>query len=458
MSAIGLLVLVSLFGQVGAPTLPATPSASQGELRDFGWRIADDGALEYIVQLSPQVAEILQKSNNQFASHMPPELVGRATRVVVQVGTGDLPRVPSLEELDREPRYSSATDLQAALGRGQFSDVEADSLKNVQGGNVPPLPAFPNSGSLTDAVDNVVDRAANAAANLPNANSSAQQLGDRFLGGARNTPNAGAGNLGTSGLAPSASLPSTAGQGSKFNSTAPLSQDDPTGRVGNVTTTGTDNTGLDPRLGANPWPTDNSRFADNPQLPNYSEQPATNDWNSVTDPRSLGGQSPQYVPPSRDGGIAQRGQMPGRSLSDQLGQDRFGSTANDPRAGYSSDGYPVSNDNRGFNGGGMGYAERQGQDAFGRGDYSNVLNRTPDPLKVASLTTNKQTASDTADKEKSASDETSNSGATKSKNNQNLLVVFFLLSLVVNVYLGMLIRKLLTRYRSLLSSVRSQIA
>jgi hypothetical protein len=30
--------------------------------------------------------------------------------------------------------------------------------------------------------------------------------------------------------------------------------------------------------------------------------------------------------------------------------------------------------------------------------------------------------------------------------------VFFLLSLVVNVYLGMLIRKLLTRYRALLAN------
>ncbi|MFO1065659.1 MAG: hypothetical protein U0892_17485 [Pirellulales bacterium] len=37
-----------------------------------------------------------------------------------------------------------------------------------------------------------------------------------------------------------------------------------------------------------------------------------------------------------------------------------------------------------------------------------------------------------------------------------ILPILFVLSLVVNFYLGMLIRKLLTRYRSLLSSVRSQ--
>ena len=39
-----------------------------------------------------------------------------------------------------------------------------------------------------------------------------------------------------------------------------------------------------------------------------------------------------------------------------------------------------------------------------------------------------------------------------------ILQVFFLLSLVVNFYLGILIRKLLTRYRSLLMNVRSQTA
>ncbi|MEZ6136921.1 MAG: hypothetical protein R3C53_18660 [Pirellulaceae bacterium] len=46
----------------------------------------------------------------------------------------------------------------------------------------------------------------------------------------------------------------------------------------------------------------------------------------------------------------------------------------------------------------------------------------------------------------------------RSKAGENFLQVFFLLSLVVNFYLGVLIRKLLMRYRSLLASVRSQTA
>lgn len=48
----------------------------------------------------------------------------------------------------------------------------------------------------------------------------------------------------------------------------------------------------------------------------------------------------------------------------------------------------------------------------------------------------------------------SNSGS--SKTGENILSVFFLFSLVVNFYLGMLIRKLLTRYRALLANMRGQ--
>ncbi len=44
------------------------------------------------------------------------------------------------------------------------------------------------------------------------------------------------------------------------------------------------------------------------------------------------------------------------------------------------------------------------------------------------------------------------------RSNDRIIEVFFLLSLVVNVYLGFLIQRLLTRYRSLLTSVRGQTA
>jgi hypothetical protein len=52
----------------------------------------------------------------------------------------------------------------------------------------------------------------------------------------------------------------------------------------------------------------------------------------------------------------------------------------------------------------------------------------------------------------------SSAGSAQAKGNGNYWQVFLLLSLVVNIYLGILINKLLTRYRSLLANVRSQTA
>ena len=49
-------------------------------------------------------------------------------------------------------------------------------------------------------------------------------------------------------------------------------------------------------------------------------------------------------------------------------------------------------------------------------------------------------------------------GQIIASNVDGILQVLFLLSLVVNFYLGILIRKLLIRYRSLLTNVRSQTA
>lgn len=461
MNGIGLLVLISLFGQVAAPTLPATPSASQGDERDFGWQISpEDGALEYIVQISPQVVQVLlQLSKDQFASHMPPALVGRATRVVVQVGSGVLPRQPSLKELESYPRFNSSSDLQAALGPGGFSNLESESLKNVQGGSLPPLPGFPSAGSLSDAADNVIDRAANAAANLPDtAGSIAQQLKSDFLNGTRNSPPPSSANLGANARNPASPQQVNPGLGgSKFNSTAPPPlTDSPAGLAGgNFNGGATAAPPMAARPSDNDWSTQTPRAPDNRAVPSYSDQPA---WNTANDPRAL---EPQYAPQTRDDfstGIAQRGQMPGRSLSEQIGQDRFSQDPRDLRGGYTQDGYPIASNNPNIDRGSYPYADRR--DPFGADGYAGALDRRQDPLRMASsdrlpVTTPKSVA---AEDRSPADTQQTSTGPDQLKGNGNYWQVFLLLSLVVNLYLGMLIHKLLTRYRSLLANVRSQTA
>ncbi|MGN6547659.1 MAG: hypothetical protein ACTHK7_21590, partial [Aureliella sp.] len=71
--------------------------------------------------------------------------------------------------------------------------------------------------------------------------------------------------------------------------------------------------------------------------------------------------------------------------------------------------------------------------------------------------THSSSHSDTGKDRKTTDDrDTADAYANSHSGMDNVLPVMFVLSLVVNFYLGMLIRKLLGRYRSLLSSVRSQ--
>lgn len=96
----------------------------------------------------------------------------------------------------------------------------------------------------------------------------------------------------------------------------------------------------------------------------------------------------------------------------------------------------------------------------GRLDERQALNSTNGNPTL--LTAGRTTAAGTQQPGTSASDnktqETQNTMTANSGNGaerHNYVVMFFMVSLVGNLYLVYLIRKLLTRYRSLLSTVRS---
>lgn len=56
---------------------------------DYGWRKADDGRLEYIIQVSPE--QLARLDELPIASEIHPD-AGQAQRFVIQVGSGPLPR------------------------------------------------------------------------------------------------------------------------------------------------------------------------------------------------------------------------------------------------------------------------------------------------------------------------------------------------------------------------------
>ncbi|HUT88421.1 MAG TPA: hypothetical protein VMY37_02900 [Thermoguttaceae bacterium] len=70
---------------------------------DVGWQPLPDGGMEYIIQIEPQMLEML-KNGEQFESDIPPNLRGvRSYRITV--GTEKLPRVGELPEPEAPPSH-----------------------------------------------------------------------------------------------------------------------------------------------------------------------------------------------------------------------------------------------------------------------------------------------------------------------------------------------------------------
>jgi hypothetical protein len=427
----GMLAILAQVGQIA--------DSGQNREKDFGWQISEDGVLEYIVQVTPQDAQIMMTKQLENPSDMPPELVGRATRIIFRIGTSVLPRTPSLEEIKRRfPHFNTPSDVTAALGPGRISDVEGTVLPaqngNTGGMSLPPLPSSPTFDSFAasqgnSSVPNAIDQARRAA----------EQFGEQRVGELGQAAN---------DFLNSARQPNSAGQGLNLpTATAPptRSSSDPGGFLPpSRQPTSPPPQSLQPNTGLDRWNSENVGRA--PSFP------------STTDPRSLGNPYADEVP-QRDNGFAptptmsQRDpmQMPGRSLSDSMpgsydlgyAPDRFGSGMA-PTLGSSPALTPSPL------GGG-----RYPDPTY----YGDIAQRDAPVPRGTGVTRVLPAERELEARDASLSPSgKGTSSSTGVRRNENFLVAFFLLSLVVNLYLGVLIRKLLTRYRALLTSVRSQVA
>ena len=61
---------------------------------DFGWQLARDGKLEYIIQIPPSQFESIRDNPNGVDSNIPPEVVRHIQRIRIVVGSEPLPRDP----------------------------------------------------------------------------------------------------------------------------------------------------------------------------------------------------------------------------------------------------------------------------------------------------------------------------------------------------------------------------
>jgi hypothetical protein len=467
--------------------LVASAQVEAGTEYDYGWQVnKDDGVLEYIVQINEDKKRAMELPSKQYphgaenSSNMPRELVGRASRVVVRFGNEILPREPSLQELDRTQRLFEQPSVSAAavLGEDKFRNIESP-VRNIQGqGTTPAFPAIPNGLSgPTNPVGSLADQLSQAGNSVRSelTDRLSDALSDASMGG-RSLPDPGllaqntAGQLGgASAFLNETKGPLAGGANSKFNSTAqpanppanpPLSNSSST-RLPDYPPTGGANA---PFASANPPTanTANSRSslgtgfgANNSTAPLYPTDrlnpPSLNTQNAIPQqrtPSSTFGTSPGLANASNDW-VTTNPAAPNYapSMSQPTDKYNFGAQTNLP-PGYTA--------------------------APNLNEYQNPTHIASNPTPYAAPSNTNPPASPT-NSGALTRQQLENALAVQSKFDKNkdgvltpdeytpasvdgILLTLFVVSLLVNLYLGHLIRKLLMRYRLVLTNVRSQAA
>ncbi|GIW99700.1 MAG: hypothetical protein KatS3mg111_3033 [Pirellulaceae bacterium] len=468
--------------------LPMALGADNTE-RDFGWQIADDGVLEYIIQISPSQAAQMQANHLENLSALPDELVGRARRIVVRIGTEPLPRAPSLEEIKRTiPRQTDPADVTAALGPGRIAELEGGQVVDVQNG----LPQLPSIGSAqtvpsTSPSPSAVNGGGSKFADLAPPYAGGQQAttnsdvpslipptspttnatsppGNQFLESARNpsrgsspSANSTAGNAPTTGSTMPGNLNSVSPYASstKFADTAPR---DASGAASGIPAQRT------PASGFGSTPGSLGNWRSNGEY----EAPAT------PSPNYMAGNSASSLPPTyqgQDRGIPAQEPATGNAYGNPNGDysNRWSGAQGptDPRTstgnGNYMNAYPNTNPYP------PGYeapdarmatlppAATPAPPANGYVPPHQPPSTSPSPPLPSTSPIASSSPAAAEPVSPSANVGPTNVGPTTQNTSTTglvLLQMFFLISLLANVYLGFLMKKLLTRYRNLLATVR----
>lgn len=489
MNGIGLLVLIAAAGQLntGQPfstQLPAQPFLQNqptaiAQNRDWGWEFDKENTLCFIVQISEQKLKEMIDTGWELPSDMPEELVGRATRITVRIGTNLLPQNPSLDELKKMPRVNTRSEVTAQLGPGRISDVESENLQHVQQDRS--VPALPSPSSLgANAAAPQFDAQANLADQLKAASNAIGEKAKSLVPGTPNIPDGRAGLGLESSRANSAaaaaagappglppSFPGAAAAPSRFNSPAIANAMDDRNSTTNPATNWA---GTPDPYGQNAYQQQlareeaarltDSRLA-SPLNPNsgYTERTTTSTNGNYNpgglasgaydsrDPNSLAAEMfnrlPQQQTPGGFGGFPGAGNQAAFTNSNgQLNGNYADPYANPASSGFSNN-LPLQNDFAGSPASRMASSNTGGSGS---------------PSMISPVTTSLPTGTSTNSNDFAANANDETPSAAKSKAADNILPVLFLLSLIVNFYLGMILRKLLVRYRAAVANNRGLIS
>ena len=458
---------------------------------DFGWQPAKDNPnmLEYIVQLSPEEIQLLNSGQEELFSGIPQELKGRIDRVVIRMGREKLPQVPSLEKLRTMASVAGNPSILNAGGSATGTSLSVPSmgvgsaLSPVGGGLStidpprtlePPrnLSTFPGSNSPAptpplnypgnyDLLGSGLYEDMLRQGTMPPGTSTSGTLADSGSGiPAMNVSQLGASGGGSppSGLSGGSTLPTDprityappSNLGSPHSPTTPPNNNAILPRDNNGTFLGGGSaasgggsvlpsggqtlpaggwTPANPQL-ANTQPTNNQGIGGNlGPRGTATGSPVGFNSNSVSG-NTLGG-NPQMLNPNN-------GSFVNNTAS---GNPQFSGMGNNSAA----------NPNRGGVAGGG---------ATGGGALNSNFGTNP-TLIASSNTSNtplgasSSVADDEASPSAAVTDEANAPAAMSNSNWEKVLQILFILSVVMNFYLGVHLHKLVLRYRTLLASVRA---
>jgi len=455
---------------------------------DFGWQPAVDNPnmLEYIIQLSPEEVQLLNSGKEELFSGIPQELKGRIDRVVIRMGREKLPQEPSLEKLRTMAAVGGNPSILNAGGSAGGTALAPPSVASgsplaTQGGLAtidPPrtLPSFGNVG--TPAPPPPITYAGNYDVLGSGAYEDLLRQGTMPPNPLNINPSPASSTL---PAVPVAQVGNNGGSGSVFppsaNNNSILPREGATLPAGgwNSASAGS----VNPANTGNPAVTGNPAFAGNPS--NMSNPPrgtgAPVGFNNNSVAGNTLGNNPSILPPGSGGSFnnpsASMASNPGNyngapTQYSQTGGANMGTGFNDASYGASANG-GSGYGGTGFSGaGGMGQPNRipnNGGTQFGTNPTLIASSNTgansagASPVGSGSGTGGSGASSSFEDDELSASadkaETAETSNALSASNWEKVLQILFILSVVLNFYLGVHLHKLLLRYRTLLSSVRA---
>ncbi len=401
------------------PVIPSVPTQAE-----IGWGVdPSDNSMYMVIQIAPSAIETFAagQRGQELTSRIPPSLRNRIDKVIVRFGTGPVEKFPSESELATMPLAKNTTPQITNLDRRNLVNIDAPRSDDiVPTSSTTQIPITPNAVLPSTALPNTVATAPSVPAQPPAWNNNVPST--RPAGTVATTDSFAPSNR----VVPQSLLP--------FGSTRPATTyPTPTQAQGNVTYSGTNTSGNN--YGNNPYsnpPYGNMQYGTNAlgsNVPMMASNPNTGVYPPVNEPVL-----PNGIP---NNGIPNNG-----SLNPTGAQPNF-FNANPNLQSNPTYGLPVSTSNPTY--------ATNGSLSPGAVQHSQGPILPPPNLLPSTSSTNN---GGNAWRLPSRNDQEVAQDVLNSTRPGSWVPFFLVLSFILNVYFGLWLNHLSTKYRYLLANVR----